>query len=214
MTEARRVVIESFGLPDVMRLETVTLPECGARQIQVRHTAIAFNFIDVYDREGRNSKNLPSPLGREAVGIVEKVGCDVTEFKVGDRVAYMDGGLGAYSDRRVLGIDRVVAVPDDLDDETVASLLMKGLTAQYLIKKTYRVAAGDLVLVHAAAGGVGQILCRWAKSLGATVVGAVSNEQKAEVAKAAGAEAKKPASKAEPKKGTTKAAAKKGKGDK
>ncbi|MBO7173374.1 MAG: quinone oxidoreductase [Burkholderiaceae bacterium] len=188
MTEARRVVIESFGLPDVMRLETVTLPECGARQIQVRHTAIAFNFIDVYDREGRNSKNLPSPLGREAVGIVEKVGCDVTEFKVGDRVAYMDGGLGAYSDRRVLGIDRVVAVPDDLDDETVASLLMKGLTAQYLIKKTYRVAAGDLVLVHAAAGGVGQILCRWAKSLGATVVGAVSNEQKAEVAKAAGAD--------------------------
>lgn len=188
MNETRRVVIESFGSPEVMRLETMTLPPCGPREVQVRHTAIAFNFIDVYDREGRNAKTLPSALGREAVGVVEAVGADVTEFKIGDRVAYMDGGLGAYSERRVLGVDRVVPVPDDLDDVTVASVLMKGLTAQYLLKKTYSVKAGDLVLVHAAAGGVGQILCRWAKALGATVVGAVSSQQKAEVAKAAGAD--------------------------
>ena len=188
MCQARRVVIDSFGMPEVMRLETVELPVCEARQIRIRHTAIAFNFIDVYDREGRNSKALPSALGREAVGVVEAVGDEVTEFKVGDRVAYMDAGLGAYSNRRVLAVDRVVPVPDDLDDETVASLLMKGLTAQYLLKKTYPVKVGDLVLVHAAAGGVGQILCRWAKALGATVVGTVGSEAKVAVALAAGAD--------------------------
>ena len=188
MCEARRVVIDSFGLPEVMRLKTVTLPECGAREVRVRHTAIAFNFIDVYDREGRNAKTLPSALGREAVGVVEAVGTKVTEFKPGDRVAYMDGGLGAYSDCRVMGVERLVAVPDDLSDEVVASLLMKGLTAQYLLKKTYSVKAGDWVLVHAAAGGVGQILCRWAKALGATVIGVVGSAAKVEIARRAGAD--------------------------
>ncbi len=185
---ATRVVIDSFGGPDVMRLEEVALPLPGSQEVLVRHTAIGFNFIDVYDREGRNGKLLPSVLGREAAGVVEAIGPDVSDFDIGDRVACIDAGLGTYSDRRIVKTSRLIRIPDDIDDETVAAVLMKAMTAHYLLHKTYAVKAGDLVLINAAAGGVGQIMCRWAKALGAEVVGTVGSDAKVDVAKVAGAD--------------------------
>ncbi len=188
METARRVIIDEFGPPEVMKIEPIDLPPLAANQVRLRQTAIGFNFIDIYQRKGAYPLPLPTGLGHEAVGVVAAVGAAVTQFKPGERVAYMHAGIGAYADYRNLAAERLVRVPDDVTDEQAASLIFKGLTAQYLLRKTHAVKAGEIVLVHAAAGGVGQILCQWAKALGALVVGTAGSPEKCAAAQAAGAD--------------------------
>jgi len=188
MKTARKVIINEFGGPEKMQLVTVELPDPGPGEVQVRQTAIGFNFIDIYQRQGVYPLSLPTGLGHEAAGVVEAVGEGVTQFKPGDRVCYMNAGLGAYADYRNVPAEKLAHIPEGISDEEAAALIFKGLTAQYLLKKTYKVKAGDIVLVHAAAGGVGQILCRWAKGLGAMVIGTASSDEKCAQAKAAGAD--------------------------
>ena len=188
MKNARSVIIEAFGEPDVMKLQTIALPGPGTGEVQLRQTAIGFNFIDIYQRRGKYPLPLPTGLGHEAAGVVEAVGAGVDQFKPGDRVAYMNAGLGAYADYRNVPAGRLVAIPEGLSDEAAAALIFKGITAQYLLRKTHVVKAGETVLVHAAAGGVGQILCQWAKALGALVIGTASSPEKCEIAKKAGAD--------------------------
>ena len=188
MKTARQVILKAFGAPEVMQLETVELPAPAANQVQLRQTAMGFNFIDVYQRKGVYPLPLPTGLGHEAAGVVEAIGAEVGSFKVGDRVAYMHAGIGAYADYRNVAADRLVKIPDAVSDEQAASLIFKGLTAQYLLRKTHVVKASEVVLVHAAAGGVGQILCQWAKALGAYVVGTAGSPEKCATAKAAGAD--------------------------
>jgi NADPH2:quinone reductase len=186
MRTARAVRLDELGPPEVIRLTAVELPEPGPGEVQLRQTAIGFNFIDVYQRKGYYPLPLPTGLGHEAAGVVEAVGPEVAGIQVGDRVAYMNAGVGAYADFRNVPAHRLVKVPPSVRDEDAAALLFKGLTAQYLLKRTYAVQPGDVVLVHAAAGGVGQILCRWAKALGAFVVGTAGSPAKCETARAAG----------------------------
>ena len=188
MSTARRVVIREVGDPEVMRVERVELDPPGAHEVRVRQTAIGFNYIDVYQRQGKYPLPLPSGLGHEAAGVVEALGSEVSGVAVGDRVATMNAGIGAYADARNVAADRLVPVPAGLSDEQAAAVLFKGLTAQYLLRRTHRVQAGQTVLVHAAAGGVGQILCRWAKALGARVLATAGSEAKCELARAAGAD--------------------------
>ncbi|KAA2234874.1 quinone oxidoreductase family protein [Salinarimonas soli] len=189
MDQARAIRIHEHGGPEVMRVETVDIGAPRAGEVLLRQTAVGFNYIDIYQRKGVYPLPLPTGLGHEAAGVVEAVGEGVSDLKPGDRVAYMNAGLGAYADRRVVPAERLVRLPEEMSDEAAASLLFKGLTAQYLVRRTYRVKAGDLVLVHAAAGGVGQILCRWAKALGAFVVGTAGGPEKCEVARTAGCDA-------------------------
>ena len=186
MKIARSVRIEAFGGPEKMSVQTIELPDPGAGEVQLRQTAIGFNFIDVYQRRGVYPLPLPTGLGHEAAGVVEAVGPGVDQFRPGDRVAYMNAGLGAYADYRNVPAERLVRIPPGVSDDQAAALLFKGLTAQYLLKKTHAVKAGEIVLVHAAAGGVGQILCRWAKGLGALVIGTASSEDKCAIAREAG----------------------------
>jgi NADPH:quinone reductase len=186
MKKARTVKIMEFGSPETMRIEMVELPVPGKGEAQLRQTAIGFNFIDVYQRKGKYPIPLPTGLGHEAAGVVEAVGPGVDQFRPGDRVAYMNAGLGAYADFRNVAADRLVPVPSAISDEEAAALLFKGMTAQYLLKKTHVVKAGEIVLVHAAAGGVGQILCRWANGLGAFVIGTAGTEAKCAAARDAG----------------------------
>lgn len=189
MKTARSVRIEGFGGPEKMRVQTVELPNPGAGEVQLRQTAIGFNFIDVYQRKGVYPLPLPTGLGHEAAGVVEAVGPGVDHLRPGDRVAYMNAGLGAYADYRNVPAERLVGIPPGVSDEQAAALLFKGLTAQYLLKKTHAVRSGEIILVHAAAGGVGQILCRWAKGLGALVIGTAGSEEKCAVAREAGCSA-------------------------
>ncbi|GGF45705.1 quinone oxidoreductase [Azorhizobium oxalatiphilum] len=186
MTAATRIRLDSFGGPEVMTLEQVDLPAPAAGEAQVRQTAVGFNYIDVYQRSGIYPLPTPTGLGHEAAGVVEAVGAGVTGLKPGDRVAYINAGIGAYADRRIVPADKLVPVPDGVSDEAAAALIFKGLTAQYLIRKTHNVGPGDTILVHAAAGGVGQILSAWAKALGATVIGTAGGPEKVAIAKAAG----------------------------
>ncbi len=188
MTQARVVRMHEPGAAEVMRVETIDLPAPQAGEAQLRQTAIGFNFIDIYQRSGRYPLPLPTGLGHEAVGVVEAVGPGVRDVKPGDRVGYINAGLGAYADRRNVAADKLLPLPAGMADDKAAAILFKGLTAQYLLRKTYRVGKGDLILVHAAAGGVGQILCRWGKGLGATVIGTVGGEAKRAAAKKAGAD--------------------------
>ena len=188
MHKARAIRVREHGGPEVMRLEMVEVAEPGPGEVLLRQTAVGFNFIDVYQRKGVYPLPLPTGLGHEAAGVVEAVGEGVADLRAGDRVAYMNAGLGAYADRRVVQAQRLVPLPDEMSDEVAASLLFKGLTAQYLVRRTFKVKPGDVVLVHAAAGGVGQILCRWAKALGAFVAGTAGGPEKCEVARAAGCE--------------------------
>lgn len=189
MSRARKILIEKFGGPEVMSLVSEDLAPPAVGEVTIRQTAIGFNFIDIYQRSGVVPISLPSGLGFEAAGEVEAVGEGVAGIAVGDRVAYMNAGLGAYADRRNVPASKLVGLPESLSDEAAASLLFKGLTAQYLIRKTYVVKPGDLLLVHSAAGGVGQILTRWATALGATVIGTTSSPHKRDTALAAGAAA-------------------------
>ena len=160
--------------------------DVGPDEVRLKHTAIGLNFIDVYQRSGMYPiGDLPKTLGMEAAGVIEEVGADVEGFAVGDRVAYAMG-LGSYAEERVWGTDRLVKLPDAIDDQTAAAMMLQGMTAYYLLNRTYRVKSGDTILFYAAAGGVGLIACQWAKHLGATVIGCVGSEEKAELAKANG----------------------------
>lgn len=188
MKTARKVIITEFGAPENMKLVVTELPAPAAGEVQLKQTAIGLNFIDIYQRKGVYPLPLPTGLGHEAAGIVEAVGAGVEQFKPGDRVAYMNAGLGAYADYRNVSADRLVAIPDAVSDEQAAALLFKGITAQYLLKKTHAVKPGEIILVHAAAGGVGQILCQWAKGLGAFVIGTAGSPEKCAIAKSAGAD--------------------------
>jgi NADPH:quinone reductase len=171
------------GGPAVLRVEEFDPGPPGPREVQVRHTAIGLNYIDVYDRTGLYAVQLPSGLGREAAGVVARVGRGVRGFRRGERVAYVMPTPGAYSDLRNVPAERLVKVPRGVSDEQAAALMLKGLTAHFLIRRTYKVQRGDTILVHAAAGGVGLILCQWAKALGAKVIGVVGSDAKAEIAR-------------------------------
>ena len=186
MTKARVVSLTELGSADVIKLIDKELPAPAKGEVQIRQTAIGFNFIDVYQRSGVYPLEMPTGLGHEAAGVVEAVGEGVTEFKVGDRVVYMNAGIGAYASARNVAADKLVAIPDNIPDDVAAAVFFKAMTAQYLVQKTYKVKAGDIVLVHAAAGGVGQILAGWAKALGAFVVGTVGSQAKFSAAKEAG----------------------------
>ena len=185
MTKAIR--IHTNGGPEVMVWEVVPTPEPGPGEALIKHEAIGLNFIDVYFRSGLyKAPSLPLIIGQEGAGTVLAVGPDVKSPAVGDRVAYA-GPLGGYATERVIAADRLVKLPDTISFETGAAMMLQGLTAQYLIRRTFAVTPGDTIVVHAAAGGVGLILCQWAKHLGATVIGVVSSEEKAELARANGA---------------------------
>ena len=183
-------VIHEKGLPSCMKWEDWHVPDPKLGEVRIRHTAIGVNYADTYHRAGISHPwpvpEEPVVIGFEGVGIVEGIGEGVTEFKTGDRVAYGIPPLGSYSEVRIYPTDKLLHLPKDLDDKEVAALLMKGMTAHYLLHRTYAVQPGDTILVHAAAGGMGLILCQWAKALGATIVGTVSTPEKADVAKAAG----------------------------
>ncbi|MBK6357680.1 MAG: quinone oxidoreductase [Betaproteobacteria bacterium] len=174
------------GGPEVLSWEAVDLPAPAPGEATVRHHAVGLNFIDVYHRSGLYPVALPSGIGMEGAGVVEALGEGVTDLKVGDRVAYAGGPLGAYAEVRNIPAHRLLKLPDAISFETGAAMMLQGLTAAYLLRKTYRVQAGDAVLIQAAAGGVGLIACQWARALGATVIGTVGSPAKAELAKAHG----------------------------
>jgi NADPH2:quinone reductase len=186
MTNAIR--IHATGGPEEMRLEQVEVPPPGKGQVLLRQTAIGVNFTDIYNRIGLYKQNLPTILGQEAAGVVEAVGESVELLKEGDRVAYAGGPVGAYTERRVYPADRLVPLPHWIDDQTAASSLLKGMTAEYLLRQTYKVEKGDWILIHAAAGATGGIMCQWAKALGAHVIGSVGSPEKIAIAEANGAE--------------------------
>jgi NADPH:quinone reductase-like Zn-dependent oxidoreductase len=180
---AKAIRIERNGGPDVMQYVDVDLAAPAPDEVQVRHTAIGVNYIDVYDRTGLYPMPLPGSLGREAAGVVVALGRKVKGFRKGDRVAYVHTQPGAYAELRNVPAARLVKVPKAISDEQAAAMMLKGLTAQYLLRRTYRVKKGDWILVHAAAGGVGLILCQWARALGAKVIGVVGSETKAALAR-------------------------------
>lgn len=173
------------GGPEVLKYEDVELPPPGPGQVRVRHTAIGVNFIDTYHRSGLYKLPLPSGLGSEAAGVVEALGDGVSTLKPGDRVAYA-GALGAYAEANNVPADKLVKLPADVSDEVAAAAMLKGMTAQYLLMRTYAVNPGETILFHAAAGGVGLIACQWAKHLGATVIGTVGSDEKVALARANG----------------------------
>jgi NADPH2:quinone reductase len=174
------------GGPEVLRVEDLPPGSPGPGQVRLRHTAVGVNFIDTYHRTGLYPLPLPSGLGSEAAGVVEEVGPGVTHVARGDRVAYAGGAPGSYAQHRVMPADRLVRLPDGVDDRQAAAMMLKGMTVRYLLKRTYPVKAGETVLVHAAAGGVGLIACQWLKAIGATVIGTVGTDEKAALARAHG----------------------------
>ncbi|MFO1314530.1 MAG: quinone oxidoreductase [Burkholderiales bacterium] len=178
--------IHQPGGPEAMVYEEVAVGAPGAGQARVRHTAIGVNYIDTYHRSGLYPLPLPAGIGSEAAGVVEAVGEGVDWVRPGDRVAYCGGPPGAYATVRVMPADRLVKVPDGIDDVTAATLMLKGLTTQYLFRQTYPLKAGETILFHAAAGGVGLIACQWARALGVTMIGTVGSDEKAALAKANG----------------------------
>ncbi len=185
---SKAIRIHAHGGPEVLSWEDVPTPEPGPGEVLLHHEAIGLNYIDVYFRNGLYKiSSLPATIGMEGAGTIWAVGPGVTGLAAGDRVAYAGGPIGAYATERVIAADRVVRLPDEIDFTTAAAMMLQGMTAQYLIRRTYRVRAGETILVHAAAGGVGLILCQWAKHLGVRVLGVVSTEEKAEVARAHGA---------------------------
>src|SRR5579859_7716508 len=183
---AKAIRFHKTGGPEVLQLDDVEVGDPGEGQAKIRHKAIGLNFIDTYQRSGLYPLPLPSGAGSEAAGVVEAVGKGVTQVKVGDRVAYAGGPPGAYSEVRLYPAARLVKIPTGVSDQQAAAMMLKGLTAQYLIRSVYRVEKGETVLFHAAAGGVGLIACQWLKALGATVIGTVGSDEKARIARAHG----------------------------
>ena len=176
------------GGPEVLRWEEVPVGDPAADEVRLRHEAVGLNYIDTYQRSGLYPLPLPSGLGQEGAGVVEAVGKDVRDFRPGDRVAYAGGPVGSYSQQRCLPVARLLKLPESIDFRTGAAMMLQGLTTAYLLRRTYAVQPGDAVLIHAAAGGVGLIACQWARALGATVIGTVSTEAKAELARQHGCE--------------------------
>jgi len=182
----KAVRFNEIGGPEVLQFVDVEVGDPGPGQARVRHTYIAVNFIDTYFRTGRYPLELPNGLGSDAVGVVEAVGPGVSDIKVGDRVGYLIGPQGAYSQVRVMPAEVLIPLPDGISDSTAATLMMKGMTAQYLFRQVYPLKGGETILYHAAAGGVGLIACQWARAMGVTMIGTVSTDEKAAVAKANG----------------------------
>jgi NADPH:quinone reductase len=181
---ATAMIMHEAGGPDVLRLEDITVGEPGPGQVRLKQTAIGVNFHDIYVRSGLyQTLTLPGIPGLEAAGVVEAVGEGVTAFAAGDRVAYTSGNYGAYADQRLIDAGRLVRLPDDIDDVLVAGMMVRGLTARILLTDVFPVREGSIILVQAAAGGVGQLLCQWARHLGATVIGTVGSQDKAERAR-------------------------------
>ncbi len=184
MTKA--ILIEKTGGPEVLQWNDVQVGEPGEGQVRIRQTAIGLNYIDTYQRSGLYPVPMPGGIGLEAAGVIEAVGPGVSHVKVGDRVAYAGGPPGSYAEKRVMPAAPLVKLPDSVSDQQAAAMMLKGMTVQYLIRRTYKVKAGETVLLHAAAGGVGLIACQWLRALGVTVIGTVSSEAKAALAKANG----------------------------
>ena len=184
MTKA--IVQTEVGGPETMKWQDVELGSPGRGEAKVRHTAVGLNFIDVYFRTGLYPAPLPLTTGMEAAGVIEELGEGVTDFKVGDRVAYAGRPVGAYSEARIMPVDNLIVLPDSIDDKTGAAMMLQGMTTEYLLQRTFHVKQGDTILFHAAAGGVGLFACQWARHIGATVIGTVGSEEKAELAKAHG----------------------------
>ena len=176
-----------LGGPEVLRLEDVEVGPPGPAEVRIRNLAVAVNYRDVLMRRGVHAvKSLPSGIGLESAGVIDAVGRDVRGFSVGDRVAYAGMPEGSYAELRIVPAARVIPLPADIDERTAASMMIRGMTARCLLTETYKVQPGDTILIHAAAGGVGLIMCQWAKHLGATVIGTVSTEAKVEIARAHG----------------------------
>lgn len=184
MTHA--IVLQKHGGPEEMQWQAVDVPAPGPGQVRLRQTAVGLNYIDCYHRSGLYPLEMPAGIGMEAAGVVEALGEGVSTLAIGDRVAYASGPPGSYAEERNISAERVVKLPDSISDETAAAMMLQGMTTQYLIRSTYRVQAGETILFHAAAGGVGLIACQWLKQLGATVIGTVGSDEKAELAKAHG----------------------------
>jgi NADPH2:quinone reductase len=185
--KCKAIVVHEIGGPEVLKFEDVEVSAPGPGQALVRHRAVGLNFVDIYVRSGvYPAPSLPYTPGTEGAGVVEAVGPNVNEVRVGDRVAYVGGPLGSYSEARVMPARALVKLPDKIDEKTAAAAMLKGLTAEYLVNSTYAVKAGDTILLHAAAGGTGLILSQWAKHLGATVIGTVGSDEKAKIAAAHG----------------------------
>lgn len=180
---AKAIRFHETGGPEVLKIESVEVGEPGLGEARVRHTHVAVNFIDTYFRTGRYPLPLPNGLGSDAVGVVEAVGPDVTDIHPGDRVGYLLGPQGAYSDVRVMPANVLIPLPDGISDRTASTLMMKGMTVQYLFRQVFPLKGGETILYHAAAGGVGLIACQWARALGVTMIGTVSTDEKAEIAR-------------------------------
>ncbi|KRB48583.1 quinone oxidoreductase [Phenylobacterium sp. Root700] len=184
----KAVQFQATGGPEVLEVVDVPTPVAGPGQVLVRQQAIGVNFIDTYHRSGLYPVQLPSRLGMEGAGVVEAVGADVTRFKAGDLVAYASGPLGAYAEYHAVAAGRAIALPEGIDATTGAAAMLKGMTAEFLLRRCYAVKAGETILVHAAAGGVGSILVQWAKHLGVTVIATAGSPDKAERARSLGAD--------------------------
>jgi NADPH:quinone reductase len=184
----RAIRIHTYGGPEVLQWEELEVGEPGPGEVRLRHAAIGLNFIDIYERTGLYKVALPAVLGKEAAGVVEALGSGVKHINLGDRVAYAGDTSGAYCEQRVMPAARLVRIPDSLDDSQAAAVMLKGLTAQMLLRQTYRVRRGDVLLIHAAAGGVGSILVQWAKHLGAKVIAVVGSDAKAALVRELGAD--------------------------
>ena len=184
MTKAIR--IHKVGPPSMMKWEEVEIGKPKKGEVRLRHTAVGLNFIDTYHRAGLYPLPLPLTIGSEGAGVVEALGSGVAGLKAGDRVAYAGGPIGAYAEQRLIPAHHLIKLPKEISDQTAAAMMLKGMTARYLLRDTYRVKRGDTILIHAAAGGLGLILCQWANHLGATVIGTVGSKQKADLAKSHG----------------------------
>ena len=187
MTTVKAVQIAAHGGPEVLKMVTLEVSAPGANEITIRHKAVGLNFIDIYFRTGLYNQALPHGLGFEASGVVEAVGSNVSRFKVGDRVAYGQSPIGAYTEMRNVPAEKVVKLPDGIEFDDAAAMMLKGLTTWYLLRETYPVSEGETILFHAAAGGVGLFACQWAKALGVKLIGTTSNPEKAQLAKDHGA---------------------------
>jgi len=179
----KAVTMSKTGGPEVLELKEINLGKPGPDEVLIEHAAIGLNYIDIYHRSGLYPVNLPSGIGAEASGIIKEIGSNIKDFKVGDRISYAGIPLGAYSTHRIYPTKNLVKVPDNIELDIAATLMTKGLTTFYLLHKTYPVSSGEVILFHAAAGGVGQIFCQWAKSLGCKLIGTVGSEEKVEIAK-------------------------------